>query len=294
LTTAAAINPWAVRPGDPVRRRFELPFFESLVRCVFDAAPGARVLDLGCGDGLVMRLGGKHVASYLGVDLFPGEDVPAIRWDLREGLGPAAAHGPFDVCFGTFGVASHMAPGELGRLLSEVACVAAPGALVAIEALGLFSLEWPGIWYTRPGPARTLSYKLAGDVVVHPWSPAELRARFVAGGLRWLGAIDRTVQAGPKLGEYWPGLPRVRKELAALATGDRPAIHALRARLPPLPAHPAASSHRVLADSRRALIARAEAAGLAPRSLAAAVWAIEPATSRGLGHGLVALGRVPR
>src|SRR5207244_2354093 len=115
-----------------------------------------------------LRLGGSRIERYLGIDLFPPPDVPALRWDLREGLGPATAQGPFDVFLGTFGVASHVTPAELWGLLADIAAAAAPGGIVAVEALGLYSLEWPAIWAAPPGQARLLSYRLTGEVLVHP------------------------------------------------------------------------------------------------------------------------------
>ncbi len=288
VPTATVANPWAVPLGDPVRAEFECAFFERLLGRLLAAAPGSRVLDLFCGDGMLARVQG--VGSYLGVDMFPPDGCAAVEWDLRDGLGVAAEE-PFDVCIASFGAGSHLSAAQLDRLLGEVVAAAAPGALVAFEALGLHSLEWPGLWGLPPGPGRVLPYRLTGEMSVHPWLPGELRRLFSAHGLSWTGAIDRTVQAGPKLGEYWPGLPAVRGGLALLAEGDSSGARALCERLPPLPAHPAAGAHHGLAALRRETVRRS--GGCDPRALAEAVWALEPrGPGRGLGHGLVAVGRV--
>lgn len=288
MPTSTLANPWALPLADGVRTHFECAFFGHLVRRLLSAAPGGRVLDLGCGDGLVHRLAGDAMESYLGLDLHPSPGVPAVRQDLRDGLGWAGSE-PFDVCVATFGVASHMEPPELARLLDEVAAAAAPGALIAIEALGLHSLEWPGLWSERPGRERMLRYRLSGEMEVHPWTPEELRRLFEESGLRWLGALDRTVQAGPKLGEYWPGLPPVREGIAALLAGRPADAGALCAPLPPLPAHPAARIHHALARARRELIAGSS--GHDPSAVAHAVWGLEQRLAAGAGHGLVAVGR---
>jgi hypothetical protein len=163
---------------------------------------------------------------------------------------------------------------------------ARPGALVAIEALGLYSLEWPQLWGSRRGPDRTMEYRLAADVRVHPWGRDELFALLAASGIEPLGALDRTLQAAPKLaeGRYWPGLPDLRGALNALIAGAG-AADALAAPLPPLPAYEAALVHHTLAARRRELLA-------AGRPTASAVWQLEPQTAGGFGHGLLVTGRV--
>ncbi len=222
--------------------------------------------------------------------------LDAVAHDLRDGLGPVGRR-PFDLYLGTFGLASHLQPPELRRLLAEIRRHARPGSLVALEALGRYSLEWPRLWATPPGRERTISYRLAGDVEVHPWSPAELLAMFEEAGVRPMWALDRTLQAGPKAGKrgYWPGLPELREALnAALRSGAAPApetaMRALAAPLPPLPAGDVAFVHHTLGARRRGVVNRGAASGVA---LAEAIWRLEPGTTGGLGHGVLAVGRVP-
>jgi SAM-dependent methyltransferase len=276
---------YAVAGHDAVRARFETAFFADWVPRLLRSAPGGELLDLGCGDGAVATLGGGRLTRYLGVDLAPPRDRASVRHDLRGGLGPVGAR-PFDVYLGTFGVASHLRPSELRRLLGDIVAHARPGAVVALEALGLFSLEWPGLWSRPPGPARMIRYRLAGDVTVHPWAPGELCAMFREAGVEPLGARDRTLQAGPKTGEgdYWPGLPRLRRALTALLEGTGSG-QLLASPLPPLPAGQAALIHHTLAARRRAL---ARDRTLSPE----AVWRLEPPTGGGFGHGLLVVGRV--
>jgi SAM-dependent methyltransferase len=279
--------------GDPVRRTLERMAFARLVPRLLARAGGGRLLDLGCGDGLVAELAGQRLDRYVGVDLVPRAGPrEVVVHDLRQGLGGVGAD-PYDVYIATFGLASHLAPLELRRLLGDIAAHARSGSLVALEALGLHSLEWPSIWDVPPGPRRTLPYRLAGDVQVHPWSPDELSSAFERTGIRPLLRLDRTVQAGPKLGEgrYWPGLPPLREALNGLLDGDASGLDALRARLPVLPAHPAADFHRDLAVRRTRLLRRLAHAD--PRAVARAVWQLEPLSAAGLGHGLLVIGRVP-
>jgi SAM-dependent methyltransferase len=287
--TAARAAAYEQQGHDGVRACFELPWLAQLLQRLLREAPGAEVLDLGCGDGAVARLAGLQ--RYVGVDLAPpesGADAEFVAHDLADGLGPVGPL-PFDIYLGSFGIASHLTPGEFGRLLRDIAWHARPGALVAIEALGLHSLEWPQLWGSRHGPGRTIEYRLATDVHVHPWAPGELFALFSGCGLEPLGARDRTLQAAPKLadGRYWPGLPDLRGALNALIAGGRypAAVDALAAPLPPLPACEAALVHHTLAARRRELLA-----GHHPT--ASAVWQLEPRTGGGFGHGLLVVGRV--
>ncbi len=280
---------------DAVRGEFEVAFFARLVPKLLALAGGGALLDLGCGDGLGATLAGDRLERYTGIDLaepdaaFPGDHVVH---DLRSGLGPVGT-APFDVYLATFGFASHLDPGALTRLLRQIADHARPGAVVALEALGTRSLEWPRLWATRPGKERLTAYRMATDVRVHPWAPGELAARFAAAGIRPLAALDRTVQAGPKLGDgrYWPSLPPIRAVLGRMLAGDDSAVAELARPLPPLPAGPAARLHHQLAERRRRVVARHTGT---PAELARGVWALEPRSAAGIGHGLVLVGRVTR
>lgn len=281
-------------PRDAVRETFERAFFAGQLERLITEAPGGRVLDLGCADGLVGELCGARVDEYVGIDLHP----PAIETegrflahDLGNGLGPVGADS-FDLYFASFGVASHLAPEQLERLCGDISAHARPGSLVALEALGLFSLEWPSVWETPPGARRTIPYVLAAETRVHPWARSELAGIFADAGITPLRALDRSVQAGPKVGggEYWPGLPPVRTSLNELLAGSAESIDALEAPLPPLPAHPAAGVHHALVARRQQLVGARRAT--LPQALAREVWALDPSTGDGFGHGLLVVGRV--
>jgi SAM-dependent methyltransferase len=287
--TGEEAAPYALRSHDSVRATFETEWFARLLPGLLRRAGGGELLDLGCADGAMALLAGGGLTRYVGVDLAPrSDDARLIRHDLRDGLGPVGPR-PFDLYLGTFGLASHLAPVELRRLMGEIAAHARPGAVVALEALGVFSLEWPRLWDRPAGRRRTIPYRLASEVMVHPWAPRELAAVFREAGVEPLWTLDRTLQAGPKLGEegYWPGLPSVRPALNALLDGreterDR---EELAAPLPPLPAGEPALVHHTLAARRQAVVRGSAAA-------AVEIWNLEPRTGGGFGHGLLLVGRL--
>ena len=277
-------------PADSVRGRLEAPWLARLARGLLGGARGNRILELGCGAGVGSQLG---AVDYTGLDFRPPEVAlpgPHVLHDLRHGLGPVGRR-PFDLYLAGFGLASHLTPLQLRRLLGQIAGHARPGSTVAIEALGLYSLEWPRLWGLDTGPARALPYQLGGEVQVHPWAPAELAKLMEAAGLRVLALHDRTLQAGPKAGagEYWPGLPALRPELAGMLAG-RPPGPALTAALPPLPAGGPAAVHQRLAARRRVIVAGHRGS---PEALAHRIWVLERGSGGGFGHGLMAIARVP-
>lgn len=281
--------------GDAVRDTFESELFGELIPGLIEEAGGGQMLDLGCADGLAARLAGDGLERYVGVDLCPRpasfDEGTFVSHDLREGLGPVGPE-PFDLYLASFGVASHFSAEELHRLVSAIVAHARSGSVVALEALGLHSLEWPRLWSTSPGSQRRIMYRLGRDVEVHPWAPGELFEMFERAGIEPVRAVDRSIQVGPKAGEdrYWPGLPLVREGINRLLAGDGSGRDPLLAPLPPLPAHPASAFHHEIASRRRELVV--EANGLDPRELARAVWELEPRSGGGFGHGLLAVGRV--
>ena len=134
-----------------MRAAFEQRLLARLVLRLLELAGGGALLDVGCGDGLAGRLAGDRLTRYLGLDLEPQTaELPCAARDLRDGLGPLEPR-PFDLYLGYYGIASHLSPAELRRLLHDIARHARPGAVVALEALGLSGSSGPGSGHGPPG-----------------------------------------------------------------------------------------------------------------------------------------------
>ena len=198
-----AAEAYAVQGHDGMREAFEVSFFARLPPRLIEEAGGAgAVLDLGCGDGLAARLCGAELGRYCGVDLRepPGGIAgEMVKHDLRDGLGPVGRE-PFDGYLATFGVASHLAPSELRKLVGDIARHRRSGSLVALEASACTPSSGPSSG--RPGqvpPARSpTGWARTCPFTRGPrgsWQPLYEEA-----GIEPLRALDRTVQTGPKAG----------------------------------------------------------------------------------------------
>jgi SAM-dependent methyltransferase len=112
------------------------------------ALEGKRVIDVGCGDGSLVRHMAKFGAQVLGVECSPRQlakaraAVPAPRTDIVEGVGQSlpAPSGEADVVV-FFNSLHHVPPEFMGKALEEAARVLRPGGLVYVSeplAEGLF------------------------------------------------------------------------------------------------------------------------------------------------------------
>ncbi|MBA3707740.1 MAG: class I SAM-dependent methyltransferase, partial [Planctomycetes bacterium] len=167
--------------------------FEAVIALV---PPGAHMLDIGCGNGLLLGLLAScgRLAHATGID-FSGRTISAARL-MREGLPPAQANrlsfrrqnahepwpsGPFDVV-ALIDVLHHVEPG-LQRPLIERACAAvAPGGMLLYKDM-VARPRW------RAGANRLHDLVLARQWIHHraldevaPWAEAsglacERRAR---------------------------------------------------------------------------------------------------------------------
>jgi len=120
-------------------------------------ARGRRVLEVGCGTGLILQRVAPHAAEAVGIDLSPGmlETARARGLDVHEA--PATAlpfeDGRFDLVY-SFKVLAHVP--EIGKALEEMARVTAPGGTVLAEFYNPWSLRH---LVKRFGPAGRISEK---------------------------------------------------------------------------------------------------------------------------------------
>lgn len=114
--------------------------------------------DLSLDENLEYVLTDENIALYLGVDLSQfmieqGRDnyahYPNVRFeqaDLREGLGAAKAEKPFDIYYSSYGALSHLDYDGVQNLLTDIVDHADANALIVLDLLGRYSLEWPDYW----------------------------------------------------------------------------------------------------------------------------------------------------
>lgn len=239
------------------------PFVRERMAACSALGRGLRVLDLGCGagqgyelltqirhDDLSLEEHQRHVLEpselelYLGIDLSPSmvlqgqanyrelKQVQFAEVDLREGLGAASQQRGFDIYFSSYGALSHLSASELEGRLVEVARHAAPGALVVLDLIGRYSLEWPAYWQARTETEKVRPYSMSylfaeeerarGEIESFPlrfWTGREVRelCRKVSSeakvgiGVREL--FDRSIFVGRHVdtGEYGARLPPLRR-----------------------------------------------------------------------------------
>jgi ubiquinone/menaquinone biosynthesis C-methylase UbiE len=116
-------------------------------------ATGRRVLEAGCGTGLILGRLAKHADSAWGVDLSPGMVRLAKQRGLNVVLGSVTdlpfADDSFDlVC--SFKVLAHVP--DISRALSEIARVTKPGGQMVLEFYNPWSLRYLAKRIAGPQP----------------------------------------------------------------------------------------------------------------------------------------------
>ncbi len=116
-------------------------------------ATGRRVLEAGCGTGLILDRLARVADEAVGFDLSPGMVRSARRRGLNVVLGSVTqipfADDSFDfVC--SFKVLAHVP--QIGRALSELARVTAPGGQMALEFYNPWSLRYLAKRIAGPQP----------------------------------------------------------------------------------------------------------------------------------------------
>ncbi len=210
----------------------------AIVRNLLDALairPGERVLELGCGSGVIMRELARRTAGanpLTGVDRSPyllGEarklaarEGLADRIEFRQGIGEAL---PLPADFADVAVCSTVAEeGDAERMLSELVRVTKPGGRVGVIVRAIDR----GCWVNLPlDPALKAKVEMpgmiGGGMAPQGCADASLYTRFHALGLTGLRGF-------PQLVAVRPGslrLPRYQQQiLAALNPAETEAWHA--------------------------------------------------------------------
>ena len=181
---------------------------------------------------------------YLGVDLSPSmvqqgrsnyrslDNVRFEEADLREDLGPATHEAPFDIYFSSYGALSHLNASELEARLLQIAAHAGPGALVVLDLIGRFSLEWPAYWHASAESEKVRPYSMSylfgeeersrGEVETFPlrfWTGREVRSLCskvsseARKSIRVREIFDRSIFVGRHVDtrEYGTRLPPLRR-----------------------------------------------------------------------------------
>jgi len=177
---------------DRITRAAVGPLVNECDRAIHAAGRRVRILDLGCGAGqgyeLLTRidqtglnlgdamrfvLPAARVGLYLGLDVsesmveqgltnYEGfRNVDFRQADLRDGISVLASELPFDMYFSSYGALSHLDGAHLKRCLVQIVKHASPGALVVLDLMGRYSLEWPGYWNMVSEDETVRSYSMS-------------------------------------------------------------------------------------------------------------------------------------
>ena len=116
---------------------------------------GPRVLDLGCGGGVLGLVVDGAGLSYVGVDGNPDMIREARTWARRRGskarflqgdLGTFRLAGQYDTITVLGNTMAHLTVDQFDRLLARLAHHVGPGCLLLIDYRDLVAMFWNGTW----------------------------------------------------------------------------------------------------------------------------------------------------
>jgi SAM-dependent methyltransferase len=178
---------------DRATTRFLAASLNELVARRTDAGLGLNVMDLGCGagDGIDLLRGidaidvglgsSNHILlnertldRYVGLDLnedlleqartYHGDDLKLqfMQGDLSDGLPRhCAALKPFDLYFAGYGTLSHFHDDQAVKIIADICCHAAPGAIFVGDWLGRYSYEWLDLWDNSTDRELFMEYRIS-------------------------------------------------------------------------------------------------------------------------------------
>jgi SAM-dependent methyltransferase len=180
---------WGDRPDAwAVSEEQQTPVYEDALRCI-GLQPGMRVLDVGCGTGVFLRMCADRGALVSGLDAAPGllelaqARVPEAELRLDDLQALPYDDDSFDV---VTGFTSFFFADDMVAALREAGRVARPGAPVVIQAFG------------RPEQCELEAVKLAiaayrpGGTEEQYWRPGLLDELATAAGLEIDRSFDTT------------------------------------------------------------------------------------------------------
>jgi ubiquinone/menaquinone biosynthesis C-methylase UbiE len=143
-------------------------------------ARGRRVLEAGCGTGLILQRLAQEAALAAGFDLSPGMVRTARARGLNVVLGNITeipfADGAFDVVY-SFKVLAHVP--DIDKALTELARVTAPSGVLLLEFYNPFSLRY--LANRVAGPGRISEERTEADVFTRWDTPAAVKRLLPAG-----------------------------------------------------------------------------------------------------------------
>lgn len=177
---------------DQITKHTLRPYLKRYLAAVQDRRK-VRILDLGCGSGQgyeqLSKIGkrdisldlkdsfilpAERISLYFGVDISEEmlekgrenyadkREMVFRKMDLRNGLDErVVGKRPYDIYFSSYAALSHLDYGRVRKLVSDIAEHSAPHALLVLDFLGRYSIEWPRYWDAKSEDQKMREYSMS-------------------------------------------------------------------------------------------------------------------------------------